>query len=79
MNIYAFEQSYPVLLSQLKLVSNVYTIRETDTFFDASFFLNPTSKRDTTIRFVTSIGGKAYGFELPIAYYPRLKKILTNK
>lgn len=78
-NIYAFEQSYPVILSQFKLVSNVYTLRETDTFLDASFFLNPTNKRDTTIRFVTSIGGKAYGFEVPNIYYPRIKKLLTNK
>ena len=78
-NIYAFEQTYPVILSQLKLVSNVYSVRETDTFLDASFFLNPTNKRDTTIRFVTSIGGKAYGFEVPNSYYPRIKKLLTNK
>ena len=77
-NIYAFSESYPVILTNLKLVSNVYTIKETDTFFEASFFLNPTNKRDTTIRFVTSIAGKAYGFEIPKIFYPRIKKLLTN-
>lgn len=77
-NIYAFSESYPVILTNLKLVSNVYTIKETDTFFEASFFLNPTNKRDTTIRFVTSIAGKAYGFEIPKIFYTRIKKLLTN-
>jgi hypothetical protein len=77
-NIYAFSESYPVILTNLKLVSNVYTIKETDTFFEASFFLNPTNKRDTTIRFVTSIAGKAYGFEVPKIFYPRIKKLFTN-
>jgi hypothetical protein len=77
-NIYAFSESYPVILTNLKLVSNVYAIKETDTFFEASFFLNPTNKRDTTIRFVTSIAGKAYGFEIPKIFYPRIKKLLTN-
>ena len=77
-NIYAFAESYPVILTNLKLVSNVYTIKETDTFFEASFFLNPTNKRDTTIRFVTSIAGKTYGFEIPKIFYPRIKKLFTN-
>jgi hypothetical protein len=77
-NIYAFSESYPVILTNLKLASNVYSIKETDTFFEASFFLNPTNKRDTTTRFVTSIAGKAYGFEIPKILYPRIKKLLTN-
>ncbi len=79
MNIYAFADSYPVLLTNLKLASNVYAVKETDTFFEASFFLNPSNKRDTTIRFVTSIGGKAYGFEVSKIFYTRIKKLLTSK
>jgi hypothetical protein len=79
LNIYAFSDSYSVILANLKLASNVYVVKETDSFFEASFFLNSTNAKDTTIRFVTAIEGKAYGFEVPKAYYPRLKKLLTNK
>jgi hypothetical protein len=78
-NIYAFAESYPVMLTNLKLASNVYAVKETDTFFEASFFLNSLNKKDSTIRFVTSIDGKAYGFELPKSFYPRIKKLLTSK
>lgn len=79
LNIYAFADSYSVILANLKLASNVYTVKETDSFFEASFFLNSTNTKDTTIRFVTSIEGKAYGFEVSKAFYPRLKKLLTFK
>lgn len=79
MNIYAFADSYSVILANLKLASNVYTVKETDTFFEASFFLNPSNSKDTTIRFVASLDGKAYGFELPKTFYSRLKKLLTSK
>jgi len=79
MNIYAFADSYPVILANLKLASNVYGVKETDTFFEASFFLNSTNTKDTTIRFVAAIDGKAYGFEVPKAFYPRIKKLLTHK
>ncbi len=79
MNIYAFADSYSVILANLKLASNVYGVKETDSFFETSFFLNPTNTKDTTIRFVTSIDGKAYGFEISKAFYPRLKKLLTHK
>lgn len=79
MNIYAFADSYPVILANLKLASNVYAVKETDTFFEASFFLNSTNTKDSTIRFVAAIDGKAYGFEVPKAFYPRIKKLLTNK
>lgn len=56
---YAFSESYGVMLSNLKLVSPVYGIRETDTFFSETFFLNPTNKKDTTVRFVFQLEGKA--------------------
>lgn len=79
LNIYAFADSYPVILANLKLASNVYGVKETDSFFEASFFLNPTNSRDTTVRFVTAIDGKAYGFEVSKTFYPRLKKLLTHK
>lgn len=79
MNIYAFADSYPVILANLKLASNVYSVKETDSFFEASFFLNPTNSRDTTVRFVTALDGKAYGFEVSKTFYPRLKKLLTHK
>lgn len=79
MNIYAFSDSYPVILANLKLASNVYGVKETDSFFEASFFLNSTNTKDTTIRFVTSIEGKAYGFEVSKTFYPRLKKLLIHK
>ena len=67
------------MLSNLKLVSNVYTVNETDTFFDATFFLNSTNKRDSAVRFVTSLEGKAVGIEIPKTFYPKLKKLLTKK
>lgn len=79
LNVYAFADSYSVILANLKLASNVYVVKETDSFFEASFFLNSTNAKDTTIRFVTAIEGKAYGFEVPKTYYPRLKKLLTTK
>ena len=79
MNVYAFSDSYPVILANLKLASNVYSVKETDSFFEASFFLNSSNSKDTTVRFVTSLEGRAYGFEVPKTFYPRLKKLLINK
>lgn len=76
--IFVFSEPYSVMRSNLKLVSGVYAINETDTFFEASFFLNPTSKKDTLVRFVTSLDGKAIGFEMSKAQYSKLKKILTK-
>jgi hypothetical protein len=76
---YAFSESYGVMLSNLKLVPQAYEIRETDTFFDTSFFLNSTAKSDQKIRFVTELEGKAVGVETPKTYYPKLKKLLLQK
>ncbi len=76
---YAFAQSYGVMLSNLKLVPQAYQLNETDTFFDATFFLNSTDKNDTTIRFVTELEGRAIGIETPKAFYPKLKKMLLQK
>lgn len=76
---YAFSESYGVMLSNLKLVSPVYGIRETDTFFSETFFLNPTNKKDTTVRFVFQLEGKAVGIEIPKAAYPKLKKLLLQQ
>lgn len=76
---YAFSESYGVMLSNLKLVSPVYGIRETDTFFSETFFLNPTNKKDTTVRFVTELEGKAVGVEIPKAAYSKLKKLLLQQ
>lgn len=56
----------------------MYEINETDQFFGFTFFLNPI-KKDKTIRFVTSIEGKAVGIEVTKSYYPALKKILLKK
>lgn len=56
---YAFSESYGVMLTNLKLVSAAYGIKETDTFFSSTFFLNPTNTKDTTVRFVTELEGKA--------------------
>lgn len=76
---YAFSESYGVMLSNLKLVSPVYGIRETDTFFSETFFLNPTNKKDTNVRFVTELEGKAVGVEVSKAAYPKLKKLLLQQ
>lgn len=77
--IYVFAEPYSVMLSNLKLVSSVYAINESDTFFDATFYLNATNKKDTTIRFVTSLEGRAIGLEIPKSLYPKIKKLLTKK
>lgn len=77
--IYVFAEPYSVMLSNLKLVSGVYAINESDTFFDATFYLNATNKKDTTIRFVTSLEGRAIGLEIPKSLYPKIKKLLTKK
>lgn len=77
--IYVFAEPYSVMLSNLKLVSGVYAINESDTFFDATFYLNATNKKDTMIRFVTSLEGRAIGLEIPKSLYPKIKKLLTKK
>ncbi len=79
LNVYVFRESYPVMLSNLRLASGVYTINETDTFFQASFFLNAVNKKDTTIRILTSVEGKAVALEFPKTLYPKIKKLLTKK
>lgn len=76
---YAFSESYGVMLTNLKLVSPVYGIHETDTFFSSTFFLNPTNKKDTTVRFVTELEGRAVGIEVPKAAYPKFKKLLLQQ
>lgn len=76
---YAFSESYGVMLNNLKLVSPVYGIKETDTFFGSTFFLNPTNKKDTSVRFVTELEGKAIGVEVPKAAYPKIKKLLLQQ
>lgn len=76
---YAFSESYGVMLNNLKLVSPVYGIKETDTFFGSTFFLNPTNKKDTAVRFVTELEGKAIGVEVPKAAYPKIKKLLLQQ
>ncbi len=75
--IFVFNESYTVMRSNLKLISWVYTINETDTFFDASFFLNPTSKNDSRIRFVTALDNHAIGFEMTKSQYTLIKKLLN--
>lgn len=78
--IYAFSETYDTLLLNMKLASSVYTLNETDQFFGFTFFLNPTKKdsKDTTIRFVTAIEGRAIGVEVPKNYYLTFKKILLR-
>ncbi len=75
---YAFSESYGVMLTNLKLVSPAYALKETDTFFSATFFLNSTNPKDTAVRFVTELEGKAVGIELPKEAYPKFKKLLLQ-
>lgn len=75
---YAFSESYGVMLTNLKLVSAVYAIKETDTFFGSTFFLNSTNKKDSMVRFVVELEGKAVGIEVPKAAYPKFKKLLLQ-
>jgi len=76
--VYAFDETYDTMLANLKLTSSVYKINETDQFFWYTFFLNPTRK-DSTIRFVTAMEGRAIGVEVPKSYYPTLKNILLKE
>ena len=76
---YQFDETYGLMLSNLKLMSPTYAVKEADTFFDQTFFLNSTNKRDSTVRFVTELEGKAVGVETPKAFYPKLKKLLLQK
>lgn len=76
--VYAFGETYDTMLANLKLTSSVYKINETDQFFGYTFFLNPTRK-DSTIRFVTAMEGRAIGIEVPKSYYPTLKKMLLKE
>lgn len=78
--IYAFRDTYDTLLLNMKLTSNVFTLNETDQFFGYTFFLNPVKKdpKDTTIRFITALEGRAIGVEVPKNYYPTLKKMLLK-
>lgn len=75
--VYAFDEDYETLLSNMKLTSNVYAVNETDQFFGYTFFLNPI-KKDNTIRLVTSLEGHAIGIETTKSYYPTLKKMLLK-
>lgn len=78
--IYAFEETYDTLLLNMKLTSSVYKLNETDQFFGYTFFLNPTKKdpKDTTVRFITALEGRAIGVEVPKNYYSSLKRMLLK-
>ncbi|MDD5197944.1 MAG: hypothetical protein PHN60_03750 [Candidatus Gracilibacteria bacterium] len=78
--IYAFDDTYDALLLNMKLTSRVYSLNETDQFFGYTFFLNPLKKdpKDTTIRFITALEGRAIGVEVPKEYYATLKKMLLK-
>ena len=75
--VYAFDENYDTMLSNMKLTSTVYGINETDQFFGYTFFLNPV-KKDNIIRFMTSLEGHAIGIETTKSYYPTLKKMLLK-
>lgn len=78
--VYAFQDTYDNVLLNLKLASKVYAINETDQFFGFTFFLNPVKKdpKDTLVRFVTAVEGRAIGVEVPANYYSTLKKMLLK-
>lgn len=76
---FVFTESYHTMLTNLKLVPQAYKANETDTFFDSTFFLNSTNKKDASIRFVFELEGKAVGVETPKAYYPKMKKMLLQQ
>lgn len=77
--VYVFADSYATLLSQFRLVTNTYTVKEVDTFFEKSFFLNTVKKTDGVIRFVFLEKSWVYGFEVPKNQYPKLKSYLLSK
>ncbi|EKD30280.1 MAG: hypothetical protein ACD_78C00101G0005 [uncultured bacterium (gcode 4)] len=78
--IYAFNDTYDTLLLNMKLTSSVYSLNETDQFFGYTFFLNPLKKdpKDTLVRFITALEGRAIGVEVPKEYYTTLKKMLLK-
>ncbi len=75
---YVFTEGYSVMLSNLKLVPQTYSVNETDTFFSSTFFLNSTNKKDSSVRFVVELEGKAVGIEASKSFYPKLKKMLLQ-
>lgn len=79
--VYAFSETYDTLRINMKLTSSIYTLNETDQFFGYTFFLNPTKKdpKDTIVRFITTLEGRAIGIEVPKGYYPTLKQMLLKK
>lgn len=50
--IYAFSDSYFTILSTFQLPTNVYSVKESNTFFEKTFYLNPAKKDDGIVRFV---------------------------
>jgi hypothetical protein len=78
--IYAFNDSYDAIILNMKLASSIYTLNETDQFFWFTTFLNSTKKdsKDTTIRFITALEGRAIGVEVPKNYYSSFKKMLLK-
>lgn len=80
LKVYAFQDTYDNVLLNMKLAGNAYTLNETDQFFGFTFFLNPAKKdsKDTTIRFVTAVEGRALGVEVPKNYYSTFKKMLLK-
>jgi len=77
LKVYVFDTKYDFAKTYFKLNENLFKINETDTFFSATFFLNPT-KKDSIIRFVTKIENKTIGFELMKKSYPLVKQLLTK-
>ena len=77
LKVYVFDGSYPSIKAAFHLNEPEYVVNETDTFFTFTFFLNPI-KRDTNVRFITSIESKTVGIEAPKTAYPLIKKLLTK-
>jgi hypothetical protein len=77
LKVYVFEDSYENVKANFHLNEPEYVLNEVNTFFKKSFFLNP-MKKDTTIRFITSVEWKTIGIEIPKSAYPLIKKLLTK-
>lgn len=60
------------------LGKEVYTVNETKTFPNRSFYLNP-PKTDTTVRLVLEYESQTIAIEVPKTKFPTLKTMLLKK
>ena len=76
---FTFNPDSGVLLSGsgMTMVSTLFTLNKTNTFFDGTLYLNRIAK-DDTIRMIVTIQGREIGIEAPSKQYDMLKHLLLT-